>query len=97
MLAQYLPRPLAPNVEKELHGLVERAARKAGMSELPDDGLTTLRRGLDSRPGAVIESENRAVSCSNYCAVQKVAKPLTVENIVRRLGALYRIQNWYTV
>jgi hypothetical protein len=35
MLAQYLPRPLAPNVEKELHGLAERAARKAGMSELP--------------------------------------------------------------
>ena len=59
--------------------------------------MTTLRRGLDSRPGAVIGSENRAVSCSNYCAVQKVAKPLTVENIVGRLGALYRIQNWYTV
>ncbi len=35
LLAQYQPRPLAPEVEKELRGLVERAARKAGMSELP--------------------------------------------------------------
>jgi trimethylamine:corrinoid methyltransferase-like protein len=35
LLAQYLPRPLAPDMEKELRGLVQRAARKAGMSELP--------------------------------------------------------------
>jgi hypothetical protein len=35
MLAQYLPRPLVPEVEKELRGLVERAVRKAGMRELP--------------------------------------------------------------
>jgi trimethylamine--corrinoid protein Co-methyltransferase len=35
LLAQYLPRPLAPEVEKELRGLVQRAARRVGMSELP--------------------------------------------------------------
>ncbi len=35
MLAQYLPRPLTPEVEKELRGLAQRAARKAGMRELP--------------------------------------------------------------
>jgi len=35
LLAQYQPRPLAPEVEKELRGLVECAARKAGMRELP--------------------------------------------------------------
>jgi trimethylamine--corrinoid protein Co-methyltransferase len=35
LLAQYQPRPLAPEVEKELRGLVERSAQKAGMSALP--------------------------------------------------------------
>jgi trimethylamine:corrinoid methyltransferase-like protein len=35
LLAQYQPRPLAPEVEKELRGLVQRAARKVGKSELP--------------------------------------------------------------
>ena len=35
LLAQYLPRPLAPEVEKELRGLVQRVVQKAGMSELP--------------------------------------------------------------
>ena len=35
LLAQYLPRPLAPEVEKELRGVVQRAAQRVGMSELP--------------------------------------------------------------
>jgi trimethylamine--corrinoid protein Co-methyltransferase len=35
LLAQYQPRPLAPEVEKELRGLVQRAAQRVGMSELP--------------------------------------------------------------
>jgi hypothetical protein len=35
LLAQYQRRALEPQIEKELRSIVEREARRAGMSELP--------------------------------------------------------------
>ena len=56
-----------------------------------DNAAKRLR--LQQWPSAVIESKNRTVSCSNYCAAQRIAKPLTVENIVGPLGGVESATN----